>query len=124
LQKVKEVEDEDPFAKDPKDPFAETCEEQRDTLKADLEKCHADLAQASKKPTCGVAKWGGGYYSRKDGVTLANCKQLCDADAKCLSYSANKGTTGAINCYLYAKETDEVPAGTYPNFVQYDKRCG
>lgn len=56
IQKVEEVEEEDPFAKDPEDPFAQTCEEHRDTLKADLEKCHANLTRASKTPTYRVTK--------------------------------------------------------------------
>ncbi|KAL5605170.1 hypothetical protein FOVSG1_005317 [Fusarium oxysporum f. sp. vasinfectum] len=124
LQRVEE--NDDPFEDEQlieDDPFGQTCEEEKETLKADLDKCHADLALATKKPTCGVAKWGGKWYDRKNGLTLAQCKQACDADVRCLSYSANKGTSGAINCYLYDKETSEVPDGTYPNFVQYDKRC-
>ncbi|RGP63212.1 hypothetical protein FLONG3_9967 [Fusarium longipes] len=60
----------------------------------------------------------------QDGLTIAQCKAACNADAKYLSYSANKGTTGHINCYLYGTETAESTDGTWPNFVQYDKRCG
>ncbi|PHH91424.1 hypothetical protein CDD83_518 [Cordyceps sp. RAO-2017] len=88
-----------------------------------LTKCQADLAAASKPKTCGVAKWGKNHYAVKSGMKIADCKKTCQADAKCLSYSANSGTSGSINCYLYDKVTSEVPHGTWPNFVQYDKSC-
>ncbi|KAF5681212.1 hypothetical protein FCIRC_5619 [Fusarium circinatum] len=114
--------DVDPFP-DEEDPFPPTCEQQRDNFKAKLDKCQADLEAASKKPSCGVDKWGQGYYDTKTGMNIANCKAACNADGKCLSYSANRGNTGPINCYLYSKETADVPDRKYENFVQYDKRC-
>lgn len=118
-----EEETADPFPEED-DPFPATCEEQRDDFKTKLDKCRADLEAASKKPSCGVDKWGTGYYAVKNGMNLADCKNACNSDGSCLSYSANQGNTGAINCYLYKKETADVPDRTYPNFVQYDKRCG
>lgn len=99
------------------------CHGRETTQATELSKCRADLATASKPRTCGVAKWGKEYYEVKAGMRIADCKKQCQADAKCLSYSANSGTTGAINCYLYGKVTSEVPQQTYPNFVQYDKSC-
>ncbi|EQL02702.1 hypothetical protein G6O67_003155 [Ophiocordyceps sinensis] len=99
------------------------CHGRETTQATELSKCRADLATASKPRTCGVAKWGKEYYEVKAGMRIADCKKQCQADAKCLSYSANSGTTGAINCYLYGKVTSEVPHQTYPNFVQYDKSC-
>ncbi|KAF4437293.1 hypothetical protein FACUT_5775 [Fusarium acutatum] len=121
MVRVKE-DPEDPFAE--KDPFAETCEEERDNLRGELDRCRADLEASSKKPaTCGLGKWGQGWYKIINGMNLANCKNACNADAQCLSYSGNKGNTGAINCYLYAKETADLTLADYPNWVQYDKRC-
>ncbi|KAH7187141.1 hypothetical protein DER44DRAFT_736819 [Fusarium oxysporum] len=76
-------------------------------------------------PSCGVEIWGQGWYSVRTGVNLANCKSLCFADTRCLSYSANKFNTGAyINCYLYDKETAALVPGKWENWIQYDKRCG
>jgi hypothetical protein len=118
-----EEEPEDPFTGE-EDPFAQTCEEQRDDFRSELDKCRADLEAASKKPSCGVDKWGLGYYSMQNGMNLENCKNACNSDANCLSYSANKGSSGTISCFLYNKETADVPDRTNPNFVQYDKRCG
>lgn len=130
---------EDPFADDPEDPFAQSCEEEKDdclrreaALSQKLTKCQADLAaaQSATPPPpgqrCGVAMWGQGWYDRKTNVNLADCKKLCQEDSKCLSYSDNKlGTPGSgpNNCYLYDKLTKDVPTGTYPNWVQYDKSC-
>ncbi|RBR24100.1 uncharacterized protein FIESC28_03099 [Fusarium coffeatum] len=115
-------ETEDPFPEDD-DPFPETCEEQRDDLKTKLDQCRADLEAASKKPSCGVDKWGENFYIRIKDKTRSGCKDACNADPRCLSYSTYKGD-GTRNCYLYDKETADVPDRTYPDFVQYDKRCG
>lgn len=140
MVRVQEEEVVDPFA-EVEDPFAQTCEEERDSLRAqknelreNLDKCHADLEAAQNsegssnappptQPSCGVAKWGHGYYEVKHGMTIENCRQSCAADSKCVSYSANKGTTGPINCYLYDKETADTPDRQYTNFVMYDMRC-
>jgi hypothetical protein len=110
----------DPF---PDDPFPPTCEQQRDDFKAKLEKCQADLGAASKKPSCGIDKWAPGYYDMRIGMNIADCKNSCNAETKCLSYSANQGSTGSINCYLYSRETANLPDRKHTNMVQYDKRC-
>jgi hypothetical protein len=94
----------------------------------ELNVCRAQLAQCqtvpTKPPTCGTDKWGRNWYERKLDTTLVNCQKICNTDPRCLSFSGNKANAGDINCYLYDKETAEVPHNTWPNFVQYDKRCG
>ncbi|KAF4948573.1 hypothetical protein FGADI_9568 [Fusarium gaditjirri] len=91
-----------------------------------IESCQTQLAQYQKPPSCGVDKWGQGWYDIKMGVDLANCQNICKADAKCLSFSNNKLSSGPHNCYLYDKETASLPSGNYGStpWVQYDKRCG
>jgi hypothetical protein len=134
MVRVPEPEPEDPFAEpDPDDPFADTCEEREAALKMQLTQCQADLAAANNNvkppPTstkqCNVPMWGQNWYSVKAGVKMEDCKKLCQADAKCLSYSANNGATGngPNNCYLYDKVTKDVPKGTYANWAQSDKDC-
>lgn len=119
--------EEDPFTSEPEeevDPFGETCDEERDRLISELGKCHDDLKRASSKPKCGVSQWGVGYYSLMPGRPIAECKRLCDADEKCLSYSA--APSAAFNCYLYDKEIAEVIPATahFPEMRHFDKRCG
>ncbi|KAF5697966.1 PAn-2 domain-containing protein [Fusarium mundagurra] len=89
-----------------------------------IELCQTQLDQCQKPPSCGVDKWGQGWYDVKINVNLVNCQNICKADPKCLSFSDSKLTTGPQNCYLYDKETARVPHGTYAGWVQYDKRCG
>ncbi|RBR24102.1 uncharacterized protein FIESC28_03101 [Fusarium coffeatum] len=117
-------EPEDPFPEEEEDPFKETCEEEKDRFKTELDKCHADLEAGSKTPpSCAVDTWGQGYYLYLQGVNLSDCKQRCKNDSRCLAYSARKAS-GWSNCYLYDKETADVPHSAYPEWVQYDKRCG
>lgn len=114
------------------DPFAETCEDERDdclrreaALKRELAQCKADLDDdsAPERPLCGYKTWDGNYYQKISGKTLAECEALCLAEDRCLSYSANSLTTGYIqNCYLYEKVTRDAPHTDYPSWVQY-KAC-
>ncbi|KAG8668169.1 hypothetical protein FPOAC1_007545 [Fusarium poae] len=137
---IKVQEEEDPFV-DEEDLFAQTCEEERDgletqtnDLRENLDRCHADLEAASNSgdstvtpplspPTCGVVNWSVGYCDAKHGINIENCRKTCAADSRCVSYSANEETTGAINCHLYDKETADIPDKTHTNFVRYYMRC-
>jgi hypothetical protein len=89
-----------------------------------LEKCRGDHEPGSKTPpSCGlIDKWSQGWYRVTSFVNLANCKSMCNAEPKCLSYSAGRNPNSS-NCYLYDKETADLPHGTYQNWIQYDKRC-
>ncbi|KAF4414602.1 hypothetical protein FACUT_14140 [Fusarium acutatum] len=122
-------EPEDPFAEEEEDPFKETCEEEKEGLSGKLGKCNAKLDKynamldaALGKPSCGVDKWGRGYYKTIGGMSLADCKEACDADKKCLSYSGYT-PEGVRNCYLYDKETAKVADNKYPGWAQSDIRC-
>ncbi|KAM0426630.1 hypothetical protein ACHAPT_007946 [Fusarium lateritium] len=115
-----EDDDEDPFKMDC-DKEKKACLERETSLTAQLSQCQADASSAGLK--CAVSGWGSTtYYERINGMALAQCKQKCLADSRCLSYSDDMWGPGG-NCYLYEKAVKDVPTVSYPKWGMYDRAC-
>lgn len=73
---------------------------------------------------CSVPGWGyKTYYKVYSGKSITKCKEACQADPECKSYSDDvRSVTG--DCYFYKARVKDTPTWDLTNWEMFDRDCG
>lgn len=117
--KVEEPE-EDPFAIEEEDPFAEDCETEKASLTDELAKCKAG-ASSSTSGKCSLRKRPtGDSIAHHQYINHPGCKQKCLENPKCVSY----GFYVCNNiCDLFDKPAEDLNASDSITHILNNKDC-